>query len=148
MAEQAAQAEQTYPLPAYNFRVAIDGTTMGFAEVSGIEVQMKAVTYRHGLSFIEGQWITTLAAKGFVPITLRRGLILGSSPLFLYQWLHKGDLRSMKVDLCDASGQPALEWKIQHAVPTRLEAPAFDASANEAAIEVLEVRAQGISVSQ
>lgn len=147
MAEPASRAQQQYPLPVYNFRVSIDGTTLGFAEVSGIEMRMKAVTYRHGLSFAEGQWITTFAAKGFVPITLRRGLILGSSPLFLYQWLHKGDLRAMKVDLCDASGSPALEWKIKHAVPTRLEAPAFDASSNEAAIEVLEVQAQGISVS-
>lgn len=139
---------KTYPLALYNFRVDVDGGSMSFTEVSGIEITYEHVVYRHGLSFQEGEKIATFAFDAFAPITLKRGTIPArqAQPLFLYEWLKKQDLRSMDVSLCDETGQAVLTWKIQKAVPVKLTAPSFDAKSNEVAIDTLEVQARGVSL--
>ena len=50
-----SKSDQAYPLAAYNYRVTVAGTTMSFSEVSGLAVEYEKVTYRHGLSFREGE---------------------------------------------------------------------------------------------
>jgi phage tail-like protein len=135
-----------YPLAAYNFRVKVDQTEMSFSEVSGIAVEYDHVSYRHGLTFLEGESIQTFYFDSFKPITCKRGIILGKNPLFLYDWLAKRDTRSMEVSLCDEKGAPVLAWKIAHAVPVSLKAPAFTAATNEPAIETVDLRVRGVSV--
>jgi phage tail-like protein len=138
--------KQTYPLPAYNFRVRIDETIMSFAEVSGIAVEYEKVTYRHGLSFTEGEAIVTFKYDPFVTVTLKRGVVLGATPLFFYEWLSKGDLRSLAVSLCNEVGDPVISWQIAKAVPVKIQAPAFDAKTNEAAIDTVELAVRGITL--
>ena len=99
MAQSKDVQKQSYPLPAYNFGVRIDETVMSFAEVSGIGAEYEKVTYRHGLSFMEGEAITTFNYDSFVTITLKRGVVVGATPLFFYDWLKKGDLRTLAVSL-------------------------------------------------
>jgi phage tail-like protein len=137
---------KSYPLAAYNFRVKVDETSMSFTEVSGLAVDYDHVTYRHGLSFLEGESIKTFYFDKFVAVTCKRGAILGSNPLFLHDWLSKRDLRSMDISLCDEKGAPVLAWKIVAAVPVSLKAPTFSAATNEAAIEAVELRVRGVSV--
>src|SRR5262245_28955985 len=129
--------KKNYPLAAYNFRVKVDETEMSFSEVTGISVEYDHVSYRHGLTFLEGEHIQTFYFDSFKSVTCKRGTILGKNPLFLHDWLTKRDLRSMEVSLCDEKGQPVLSWKIVAAVPTSLKAPAFTASTNESAIETV-----------
>jgi len=148
MALSVNDQRKTYPLAAYNFRVVVDGTAMNFTEISGIAVQYDFVTYRHGLSFLEGESIETFYFDKFMPVTCKRGVILGKTPLFLQDWLNQGDLRSMAVSLCDESGAPVLSWKIAAAVPTSLKAPSFSTSTNEAAIDTVELQVRGVSVVQ
>ena len=119
---------------------------MSFAQVSGIAVAYDDVTYRHGLSFLEGEEITTFGFDSFTPITLERGVVLDADPLFVHRWLKERDLRPVEVSLCDETGTPVLTWRIAHAVATKLEAPAFDATADNVAIESLELKARGISL--
>ena len=52
------------------------------------------------------------------------------------------------LSLLDEAGVPALAWRLAKAVPTKLEAPTFDAAANDVAIESLELKARGISLVQ
>ena len=146
MADTRQTLRRGYPLPAYNFRVSVGGVAMSFAQASGIAVSYDDVTYRHGLSFKEGEEIATLHFDSFTPITLKRGVVLGSDPLFLHQWLGSKDQRAVEVSLCDESGTPVLTWRIAHAVATKLEAPAFDAASNEVAIESLELKVRGVSL--
>jgi phage tail-like protein len=63
----------------------------------------------------------------------------------LLDWLN-GDPepQPMEISLCDADGLPAIIWRIAKAVPVKLEAPTLSASANEAAIETLEVMVAGM----
>lgn len=146
MAQSTDFQRTSYPLAAYNFRVKVDQTEMSFSEVSGIAVEYDHASYRHGLTFLEGESIQTFHWGSFRPVTCKRGTILGKNPLFLHEWLAKRDTRSMEVSLCDEKGAPVLSWKIALAVPTRLAAPAFTAGTNEAAVETVDLQVRGVSV--
>ena len=146
MAQSKDFQKQNYPLPAYNFRVRIDETIMSFAEVSGISVEYDKVTYRHGLSFMEGEAITTFDYDEYYTINLKRGVVVGANPLFFYDWLVKGDLRSLAVSLCNETGDPVISWQIAKAVPVKVQAPAFDAKTNEVAIDAVELAVRGVTL--
>jgi phage tail-like protein len=147
MAHSTDLQRKSYPLAVYNFHVKVAETSMSFTEVSGLAVEYDHVTYRHGLSFREGESIQTFYFDKFVPVTCKRGTILGANPLYLHEWLSKRDLRSMEVNLCDEKGAPVLSWKIVAAVPVSLKAPTFNAGTNEAAIDTVELRVKGVSVA-
>jgi phage tail-like protein len=146
MADTKNFQKQSYPLPAYNYRVQVDETVMSFSEVSGIAAEFDKVTYRTGLSFWEGEAITTFNFGSFTTVTLKRGVILGRGALDLSDWLMKRELRTLQVSLCDEKGDPVISWKFAKAVPLRLTAPVFDASTNEPSIETVELAVRGISM--
>lgn len=132
-------------LMAYNFSVSVAETTMGFAEVSGLLREHKTVTYRHGLSFWEGERIAKVHVDTHIPITLKKGSTVGGGA-FLYAWLEAKVEMMMRVSQLDARGRPAVSWRILRALPVKLSAPSFDASAGQVSIESLEIMAAGISV--
>ena len=144
MAETKEIQKATYPLPAYNFRVTIDGTAMSFSQVAGISIEYETVTYKHGLSFWEGENIKKYTYDKYTPITLKKGTIQGIN--FLHDWLKDKQKRPVEVSLCNEGGQPVVSWRIAKAVPVKLEASTFDASTNDVAVESLEVMAAGISI--
>lgn len=146
MALSTEAQKSAYPLALYNFRVKVAEVSMSFTEVTGLAAAYEHVTYRHGLSFREGEAIATFNFDEFVTLTCKRGVIAGASPLFLYEWLQMRDPRSLEVSLCDELGSPVVSWKVAAAVPISLKAPAFNASTNEAAIDTVELKARGVSV--
>ncbi len=146
MPPSRAEQQRAYPLPAYNFRVTVGGEAMSFRQVSGIEVEHDALTYRHGLSFIEGEEIVTFDFDAFRTVTLERGSAPGAEPRALYDWLRRRDLRRLEISLCDEGGVPVLSWRIARAVPVKVSAPTFDAESNEVAIEKVELKARGITL--
>jgi len=144
MAQTTKDQRAMYPLPAYNYRVDVAGAGMSFSEVSGIVTERGHVTYRHGLSFLEGEMIEQYEYEKFVPVTLKRGTVIGVE--HLHEWLAEGDLRNIDVSLCDESGSPVVTWHIAKAVPVKLQAPTLSADSNEVAVESLEVMATNVSV--
>jgi phage tail-like protein len=144
MAQSFAQQRSSYPLAAYNFRVDVDGAAMRFAKVSGLQREYKTLTYRHGLSFIEGEQITKYFINTYVPVTLEQGVVIGAKSL--HDWLESRTPVSLEVDLCDAQGTPVLAWRIAKALAVKLTAPTFDAKTNEVAIDTLELKASGITI--
>jgi phage tail-like protein len=144
MTETKDVQRETYPLPVYNFRVSIGSDSMSFSEVSGISMEYETVTYKHGLSFWEGEGIKKYYYDKYVTITLKKGTVKGKN--FLYDWLKDKGSRSVRVSLCDQTGHPVVTWAVAKALPVKLEAPAFNANTNEVSIESLEVMAAGISI--
>ncbi|MBL8350897.1 MAG: phage tail protein [Burkholderiaceae bacterium] len=144
MAHSIADQVAGYPLAAYNFRVTVSDVAMGFAEVSGLAREFETLTYRHGLSFTEGEEIVRFRLDKYVPLTLKRGVVKGLPQL--REWLESGDKRPISVSLCDESGDPVVTWRVQKAVPTKLESPALQASAGDAAVESLTLMASGITI--
>ncbi len=144
MAQTAADQKALHPLAAYNFRVTIDGTAARFSRVSGVHREHQTVTYRHGLSFAEGEEIEKFRVDRYTTITMEQGTVQGSQSL--HTWLEQKQPSVMEISLCDETGVPAISWHIAKALPVKMTAPTFDAKTNELSIEVLEVRASGISI--
>lgn len=144
MAQTRQQQRTSHPLAAYNFRVSIDGVAMRFAKVSGLQREHQTVTYRDGMSFLDGERIAKFRVDAFVPVTLEQGTVPGHA--FLYEWLERASPSAMEVSLCDEQGTPVVAWRIARAVPVKLTAPTFDAAANQLCIDTLEIRAAGISM--
>lgn len=140
----------SYPLPVYNYRISVEDMAMGFSEVSGLNVEYQAVTYRHGLSFLSGEKIVP-GMRQPVRLTMKRGIMEGNGILAdWFQRAHTNSFTSAKkdilVDLCDESGNTVVRWKVRGALPVKLSAPTFDAKSNEVAVESLELIAQDIQV--
>ncbi len=148
MATTKSEIKERYPIPVYGYKVRINSETVGFSEVSGLNLQYDTITYRHGLSVLEG---TTLlpGIQQPVNLTLRRGLVKGKSQLL--DWINTIQLsevskRDIFIDLCDELGTPVITWKAIDAFPTSLEAPNFDAASNEVAIESISLMAASLQV--
>jgi phage tail-like protein len=144
MAQSKADQRANYPLAAYNFRVTVDGTSMSFAKVTGLQREYKTVTYAHGLSYLEGPLIAKYDLDKYVSVTLERGVV--TSVNSVYDWLADMNPRSVEVSLCDEQGVPVLAWRIAKALAVKLSAPSFDAQANQVAIESLELKVAGVSI--
>ncbi len=151
MAQDKRDIRSKYPLPSYNYRVTVESVVISFAEVSGLSLEYEPVTYKHGLSFVLGDKIIP-GMRQPVRLTMRRGVV--QSRDFLHRWIHSaytdpfftGTKRDIVIDLCDEAGVPVVRWTVQGALPTKLEAPAFDANSNEVAIETMELIAHGLKV--
>jgi phage tail-like protein len=144
MSESAASQRTKYPLAAYNFRVSVGSDAMSFTEVSGLVREYETLTYKHGLSFWEGESIVKFRYDKYVQVTMKKGVVAGATRV--HDWLESVDKKSLSVSLCDEQGQAVVTWQIKNAIIVKLEAPSLQASGNEAAIETLTLMASGISV--
>jgi len=144
MALSKEDLKSRYPLPAYSFRVTIGSETVSFSEVSGITLEYETLTYKHGLSFWEGEGVKRYYYSKYLPITLKKGTVHGVD--FLSKWMQEKTARSLNVSLCDENGDPVMSWRVGKAIPVKLQAPTFDANTNEVAIESLELLGANISI--
>jgi phage tail-like protein len=133
-----------YPLTAYNFRVTLAGTAMGFREVSGLVVEYGTVTYKHGLSFHEGELIQLYRRDKYIPVIMKKGIVRGATGF--YNWFKSMDVRNMDVSLCDEDGMPAVTWHIGKALPIKISGPSLAADKDEVAIDTFELMAAEISI--
>lgn len=144
MALTTADQRAQYPLMAYNYRVTVSGATLSFSEVSGLAIEYETVTYQHGLSFLEGEAITKFRYDKYIPVTLKRGVVRGITAL--RDWLQSTEARSLDISLCDEQGKPVVTWHVGKALAVKLEAPSFNASGNDVAVESLELKAARITL--
>lgn len=144
MAMTVAQQARSYPLPAYNFRVTRAGQSLRFAMVSGLQREHKVITYRDGLSFLDGELLARYHLDQYVSVTLEQGVVEGEGSL--HAWLEEAGPQPMEVQLCNSKGVPVLAWRMARTIPIKITAPTFDARTNEAAIDVMEIKASGISI--
>lgn len=144
MADSVNDQRAHYPIPAFNFRVTIGESTMSFTEVGGLVREHQTLAYAHGLSYWEGESLAKFRYDKYLPVTLKRGVIAGATQL--YEWLESPDEKSVSVSLCDERGDAVVTWQIKKARLVKLEAPSFQASSNEAAVDSMTLMASGISV--
>jgi len=145
VAQSLPEQRASYPLAAYNFRVDVGGRTLSFARVSGLQREHQTLTYRHGLSFLEGERIAKFFIDKYVTVTLERGTTIGGADL--YEWVESKDSRSLEIHLCDQTGAPVVSWRVAKALAVKLSASTYDAQTNEVAIETLELKAAGITLA-
>ena len=154
MAMTKDQIKTAYPLPVYNFRVEIDGQTVGFSEVTGLSIAHETITYVESPTAGPGPRMMHMPGKRSpTKLTLKKGLVSGISVAALYDWVNSIQLNRVQkkdivIRLCDETGNAVVSWKVQNAFPTKLDAPAFTASSNDVAIETIELMADGIAMQQ
>jgi phage tail-like protein len=154
MGTTTAEIRGSYPLPGYNYKVVIDTTTLSFSEVSGLQVTVEKVTFKQSPTEANqvGPTIMHMPGQGTASnITLKRGIILGKDIRYLYDWIasikaNVVEKRDVFVYLMDEVGTPIVGWKVIKAFPTNLDAPSFNASSNDAAIETVELMADNVEL--
>ena len=145
MATDKEQIIASYPLPAYNYRVTIDGSqTMSFSEISGLEIDHEHVLYRHGFSWVIGDHLIR-GQRTPINVTLKRRVV--KQRKYLYDWLKSEEKRDVRVELCDEGGLAIVSWDVFRALPYKLDAPAFSASSSDVAIESLDLIAHDLRIT-
>jgi len=134
------------PLRGFKFRVQIDGIQKaGFREVSGLDAGTDAVDYREG----DGTTIRKLAGlQKFSNITLKRGITTDQD---LWKWRKmvmdgkiKEARKSGQIILLDDEGKETAEWTFTEGWLTKWTGPTLNATANEVAIDTVELVHEGL----
>ena len=137
-----------YPLPGYHFQVEWGGTRLGFAEVSGLNIEVEVIEYREG-THAEYSAKKMPGIPKYSNITLKRGILAGDNEFF--DWvktvqLNKVERRDLVISLLNENHEPAMVWKAKNAFPVKLEGPILKATGSEVAIETLEIAHEGLSI--
>jgi phage tail-like protein len=137
------------PYGAYNFKVEWDGIIQaGFKTCGGLESTQDAGDYREGTD----KGLSMRRLPGLITsanITLGRG-ITDNRELWLWRQdiiEGKGTRKNLSIVLMDDTGAESLRWNLSNCWPTKWSGPSFDATANEVAIESLEIAHEGISLA-
>ena len=124
------------PYGAYNFKLVIQGVTMGhFTECTGLGVRVQALRYQEG----GGHVVHRIPGPvDYADVTLRYGL---TSSTELWQWFMTGveghvERRNVSVLMLDTDDvTEALRWDLINAWPSEWRGAPLDALGREVAIE-------------
>ena len=137
-----------YPLPKFHFRVEWGGTSIGFSEISGLNIENKVIEYRDGVS-PEYSKIKMPGMREFSNVTMKRGVFKGDNEFF--KWLNtislnKVERRDITISLLNENHEPVVVWKIRNAFPVKIQSTDLKADGSEVAIEQLEIAHEGLTI--
>lgn len=137
-----------YPMPAYHFIVEWGGVRTGFTEVSGLTMETQVIEYREGSS--PDAAVTKMPGlTKFSNIVLKRGIQKGDNDFFKWMQTIQGskvERRDILISLLNENHEPVMSWRIRNAFPVKIEVAPLKASANEVAIETIELAHEGLSI--
>lgn len=137
-----------YPLPKFHFQVEWGGASIGFTEVSGLDVQTDPIEYRDGAS-PEYVKIKMPGMQKFSNITLKRGTFKGDNDFYAW-WntvaLNTIERRNVTISLLNESHEPVVVWKVKNAWPIKVQSTDLKADGNEVAIESIELVHEGLVI--
>lgn len=168
MATGKNEIKSDYPLPAYNYRVTIlpesfsgilsgteAGAVISCSEVSGLFMEVDTTIYKHGFSFLMGFQVIPGQTKE-VRLSVKKGITQNGRyfsdwinliyPFTMPLPLSLARKRDILIDLCDEKGEPVVRWIVIKAMPTKLDAPTFDANTNEVAFEQMDFIAHELKI--
>ncbi len=139
--------ERKDPFKNHRFLLEIDGINQaGFREVTIPDSAQDPVEYREGNEKITVRKLPGLIKYGNV--SLKWGI---TDSMDVYNWrkqVEDGDIenarKNVAIVLWDDKGEEAARWEFEEAWPTKYDAPDLNATANEVAIETLEIVHEGM----
>lgn len=140
MAGEAQDA--VWPLPKFYFKVTWgDKGEMTFQEVSGMGAEAQIIEYRHG----NNPTFSTIKMPGikkYGNITMKRGVFTGDNKN--WDWFNEIKMNVIKrqtvtIQLLDEGGNTKMTWTCNNAWPTKVTSTDLKSTANEAAIDTLEI---------
>ena len=141
-----ATGERTDPYRSYNFRVEIDGISVGaFSECSGLTAEGDSVDYREGTD-LRPNVRKLVGLRKYTNITLKRGYTQNREFWNWYANIRNGiaDRRNLSIILMDEQHRDVLRWNVEDAWINKIEGPSPKASGNEIALESIELIHEGI----
>lgn len=156
MALSPKDIAERYPLPVYNYKVEINGEVISFSEVSGLSKSFETTTYKESKTTQKGSGPEIMYMPGQIQpinITLKKGYVRTKNLPVFYKWINgtrinQIEKKDIKVRLTNEEGEAVVTWTVINAFPTKLEAPTFDASSNDVAIESLELMAENLLMEE
>ena len=133
-----------HPLPKFYYKVDWGGTEIGFAEVSGLDVETEVIEFRPGKSksFSKAE---QPGMQKYSNITLKRGTFKSNDDF--YKWwketvkFEEGNntgsvhRRSITISLLDETGAEIVIWKVQNAWPIKVQSTDLKSDGKDIAIE-------------
>lgn len=142
-------ATRNDPYAKFNFLIELDGESVGgFTEVSGLTAESDIIEYREGSDPARMRKLPALYK--FPNITLKRGYTQNRA---LWEW-RKTTLDGMTqrkqgaIILLDEAREPVLRWEFSEGWISKYEGPALNATANEAAIESIEIAIEQLQLAE
>jgi len=132
-------AQNTWPVPKFNFLVNIDGIETSFGEVSGLESETQIIEYRGGNS----KTFSTIKMPGlkkFSKVTFKKG-IANNDLLALIAKANTMKRTSVTIKLMDENGEPTMSWMLTNAWITKSVL-----SDDKSIVESMEVAAEALSI--
>lgn len=134
------------PYRNFRFRVEIDGIQQaGFRECAFGDVTVNPIEYREGNEPTTVRKLSGLSK--YANITLKWGITDSKD---LYEWMKnvidtgaQDKRKNIGIILIDEAGNDKSRWDISQAWPTKYDPADFNATANEVAIETLEIVHEG-----
>ncbi len=156
MALTKEQIKTDYPLPTYNYRVDVNGVSITFSEVSGLDLAFQTITYKESFAASSKVGPNIMYMPGQIQevnISMKKGLVRGKSVPVFYDWINDievnlVDKRDVVVHLLDEKGNTVVSWTVIDAFPKKLSAPSFSASSSEVAIESMELMALRVTMEE
>jgi phage tail-like protein len=148
MADTGEAQGSTWPLPKFYFSVQLGEEKAVFQEVSGLEMETKAIEYRHGNSPIFAPIkMPGLARVGNV--TMKKGIFAGDAKFFA--WYSEIKMNTIKrrtivISLLDEKGDPKITWTLNNAWPTKVTGTDLKSEGNEVAVESIELAFETLQV--
>lgn len=127
--------------PVFHFTVQWGGSRIGFTEVSGLSDEVSVIEYRDGSSPVDSSTLIP-GLKSPPVVTLKRGIMTGDNEIAdWFRTIRTGTVerRDLTISLLNAEHEPTVTWKLADAWPRKISASDLNASANEIAIESVEI---------
>jgi phage tail-like protein len=143
-----ATATRIDPFRTFNFRIEIDGLTVGaFRECSGLTADGNSVEYREGTDVAR----TVRKLPGLLSygnITMGRGQTLNRELWTWYTNIVNGqsDRRNGTIVLMNEAREDVMRWDVENMWIKKIEAPSFNATSNEVAMEKVEIVHEGLTL--
>jgi phage tail-like protein len=135
------------PYAQFNFLLEIEGTTAaGFTEVGGLSAESDVIEYREGSEPARMRKLPALFK--FSNITLKRGYTQNRE---LWEWRKTTldgatERKQGAIILLDEARNPVLRWEFFEGWISKYEGPALNSTANEAAVESIEIAIEDLQL--
>lgn len=135
-------------LTNYHFMVEWGGARLEFTEVSGLDIQIEAISYKSGNTPKQGPQKIPGQTK-YSNVILKRPILQGDNEFI--EWFNTKsnetvERRDVNIKLLNANHEPVVTWRLSNAFPVRYSGPSLKADGNEVAIEELELTHEGLTV--
>lgn len=132
----------------YHFSVQWGGSRIGFMEVSGLDIEIEAVSFRDG-SDPDNSFRKIPGLRKYTDITLKRGIVKGDNEFFA--WVNTDKIgtierRDVTISLLNENHEPVVVWEIKNAFPVHYYGPVLSSNDSCIAMETLVLTHEGITV--